>query len=201
MHEPCLATEPTLVREAKCGDRTVRVSVWYGVNSGPESTGFDVIRDVGLDPRVRGFPVIKAEVDSSGFGYANLLGWIQGVAHLGPDGSVEDWNPDWIPAFRDRGIPFCSLAYHPTFFDAPFWPERPRIHWRADLFLCPMVVRRPSEEEITPLVGFRWGYTIAGAGADPVLLPLESTGPEAWSEVLPRLRFWFPSWRFGAWPP
>ena len=91
-------------------------------------------------------------------------------------------------------------GYLPTFWDAPFWPDRPQLHWRADLFLCPIVVRRPSEEEIVPIAGFRWGFTIASNGGEPKSLPLEVVGREAWSESLPRLKFWFPSWRFAEWP-
>lgn len=197
MHEPCFQEIPSLVRELDHAGTKVRVSVWYGTNTGPEDTGFGIIRDIGLDPRVRGFPVLKAQVDSTGLGYANLYGWIQGIAHVNPDGSVDDWSPDSIPSLRDRGVPFCTVAYHPTFYDAPFWPERPRIHWRADLFLCPIVVRRPSEEDIVPLIGFRWGFRITEDGGDPELLPLQAIGGEAWNESLPRLRFWFPSWRFG----
>ena len=200
MHEPFFSKEPSLVRELDHDGLGVRVSVWYAPNSGPEASGFDIIRDIGMDPRVRGFPVLKAEVDSSGHGYANVYGWIQGIAHLRADGSVEDWSPDSIPALRDRGVPFCVLSYHPTFYDAPFWPERPQIYWRADLFLCPIVVRRPSEEDIVPLIGVRWGFKINQSGGEPELLPLEVVGSAAWGEALPRLKFWFPSWRFSEWP-
>lgn len=200
MHEPCFSNEPKLVKELEHDGRKIRVSVWYGTNTGPGDTGFEIIQDIGLDPRVRGFPVLKAQVESSGHGYANVYGWIQGIAHLDPDGSVEDWSPDSVPALRDRGVPFCVLGYHPTFWDAPFWPDRPQLHWRADAFLCPIVVRRPSEEDIVPLAGFRWGFKIASNGGDPELLPLEEVGIDAWTDAVPRLRFWFPSWRFGDWP-
>jgi hypothetical protein len=200
MHERCFTEEPTVVRDADWRGRKLRVSMWYGANTGPEDSGFGVIRDIGMDPRVKGFPVLKAEVDSSAFGYENEFGWIQWIVHLGPDGSVEDWSPDSIPALRDRGIPFVCMGYEPTFYDAPFWPDRPKLHWRADLFLCPIVVRRPSEEEIEPLVGLRWGFRIRAVGAEPEILPLEEVGLQAWAESLPRLRFWFPSWRFAERP-
>ena len=199
MHEPCFTKEPSLVRNLNHDGTKIRVSVWYGVNTGPEDTGFGIIRHIGLDPRVRGFPVLKVEVDSSGRGYANIYGWIQGIAQLDIDGTVQDWGPDSIPAMRDRGVPFCNFGYHSTFYDAPFWPERPRIHWRADLFLCPIVVRRPSEEDIVPITGFRWGFKITTDGGEPELLPLQSIGREAWSVALPRLKFRFPSWRFAEW--
>jgi hypothetical protein len=101
---------------------------------------------------------------------------------------------------RDRGVPFAVMGYLPAFFDASFWPDRPRIFWRADLFLCPITIRRPSEEEVTPVAGFRWGFKIEQAGEAPELLPLETVGEGAWNESLPNLRFWFPSWRFGSWP-
>jgi hypothetical protein len=174
----------------------VRVSIRYGANLGPEDSGFGIIRDVGLDPRVRGLPVLKAEVESTRSGCENVFGWIQGIAHLTPAGTLEDRSPDSIPALRDRGVPFLSIGYQPTLYDAPFWPDRPRLHWRADLFLCPTVVRRPSEEAIEPLVGFRWDFRIPSTGSDPQLLPLEGVGPEVWTEAVPRLRFWCPSWRF-----
>lgn len=200
MHEPCFPKDPTLVRELKCEDRTIRVSVWYGVNTGPEDTGFGIISRIGLDPRVRGFPVLKAQVESTGYGYANQFGWIQVVARPRKDGSIEDGGPDSMPMMRDRGVPFIEVGYLPTFWDAPFWPDRPRIHWRADLFLCPIVVRRPSEEDIVPLAGLRWGFKIATEGGEPEPLPLETIDRKTWNEWLPHLKFWFPSWRFGDWP-
>jgi hypothetical protein len=199
MHEPCFSSQPTLVRELDHEGRKVRVSVWYGANTGPEDTGFGIIRDIGLDPRVRVFPVLKAVVDSSAFGYANQFGWIQVITHLRPDGSIEDWSPDPMPMMRDRGVPFTLAGYLPTFYDAPFWPNRRQLYWRADLFLCPLVVRRPSEEDVAPLAGFRWGFRIAAGGGEPELLPLETAGREAWSDSLPRLKFSFPSWRFAEW--
>ena len=200
MHEPCFSEPPTLVRELRLDNAKTRLSVWYGTNTGPEDTGFGIIRDIGLDPRVRGFPVFKAELESSAFGYANWFGWVQVVAHLREDGSVEDWSPDPFPMMRDRGVPFSVFGYLPTLYDAPFWPERPRLHWQADTFLCTLVIRKPSEEDIVPMAGFRWGFRIAKDGGDPELLPLESIGGAAWEETLPRLRFWFPSWRFAEWP-
>ena len=199
MHEACFAESPTLVREIDHKGRRIRVSVWYAVNTIPKDTGFDSIPSVSLDSRVRGFPVIKATVESTGVGYANNFGWIQVVSHLDSSGNVEDWSPDPFPMLRDRGVPFATLGYLPSFFDAPFWPDRPRIHWRADLFLSPIVVRRPSEEDILPLAGFRWGFRIPEEGRDPILLPLETVGKAAWEDSLPNLRFWYPSWRFGDW--
>ncbi len=199
MHEPCFPETPSLVQEIDHAGTRIRVAVWCGTTSGPGDTGFGIIRDIGLDPGVRGFPVLKAEVDSTGCGYANIYGWLQVIAHINADGSVGDWGPDSLPALRDRGVPFCSVAYHPTFYDAPFWPERPQIHWRADLFLCPIVVRRPSEEDIVPVAGFRWGFKIAQSRGEPELLPLKTLGARERGESLPRLKFQFPSWRFGVW--
>ena len=156
---------------------------------------------MGPDLRAQGFPVLKACVESTRNGYENVLGWIQVVAHLAPDGSVEDWSHDALPALRDRGVPFVTMAYEPTFFDAPFWPERPRIDWRADLFLCPVVIRHPFDEPIRPLTGVRWGFTIPHDGGDPRLRPLEQSTSDHWSESLPRLRSCFPDWKFSEWEP
>jgi hypothetical protein len=200
MHEASLPKEPSDAREVEWRGRKVRVLIWYGVNIGPEDTGFNIIPDLGRDPSVRGFPVIKAAAVSSGYGYENNLGWIQVVAHLDDGGSILDWSHDSFPALRDRGVPFVVFGYNPTFFDAPFWPERPKIRWRADLFLCPLVVRRRSEEAIFPLTGFRWGFEIASEGDAPRVSPLVAIGHEAWGESLPRLRFAFPGWRFAEWP-
>jgi hypothetical protein len=200
VHERCFDSRATLVEKFEHDGVEGVVNVWYGANTSPIDTGFAAIRDIGAGPQVRGFPVIKAEVKTSGHGYANVYGWIQVISHLRSDGSVEDWSPDSIPALRDRGVPFCVLGYHPTFWDAPFWPGRPRLHWRAELFLCPMVVRRPTEEEVVSVAGVRWGFTIAREGADPKLLPVESVGGDAWRDAAPRLRDWFPGWRFGVRP-
>lgn len=199
MHEPCFSKEPRLVRDLQMKNHKVQVSIWYGVNTGPEDSGFLAIRDIGADPRVKGFPVFKAQVDCSAFGYEDWFGWIQMIVHLRTDGSIEDWSPDPLPMMRDRGVPFAEFGYLPTLYDAPFWPERPRIHWRADTFLCPLVIRRPSEEDILPLAGFRWGFTIPKQGGEPELLPLEGIGAKEWNVSLPQLRFWFPSWRFARW--
>jgi hypothetical protein len=196
VHEPFFAQAPTLVRHVDFEGRRIRVSVWYAPNSGPEASGFGAIPYIGLDPRVRGFPVIKVEVDSTGQGYVNWYGWIQVIAHLREDGSYEDWSPDPIPALRDRGVPFCALGYHPTIYDAPFFPGRPRIHWRADLFLTPLTIFRPAEEDIVPIVGLRWGFRIHQPGGEPELLPLQVVGSAEWDEALPHLKYWYPSWRF-----
>lgn len=196
MHEPFFSTEPSLSREFAWGQNQVKVAIWYASNSGPGESGFRAIRDIGLDVGVRKFPVFKAQLESSGFGYENRFGWIQIVVHLREDGSIEDWSPDPFPVMRDRGIPFSEFGYLPSLYDAPFWPERPKLHWRADTFLCPLPTRKTSEEEILPIAGFRWGFKIPRTGDEPVLLPLEVVGREAWIESLPHLRFWFPSWRF-----
>ncbi len=196
MREPCFAERADRVLSFPLEGRTATVRAWYGTNTGPQDTGFGAVRRVGNDPRVRGFPVLRAEVEADGRGYENLFGWLQYVLHLAPDGALEDWSPDPLPMFRDRGIPFGSVGYLPTFFDAPFWPERPRLHWVAELFLCPIRVGRPAEEPIDPVLGLRWGFRIREHGGEPERLPLERLGTAAWADARPRLEFWFPGWRF-----
>jgi hypothetical protein len=180
--------------------RAGHVRVWYSASRGPEESGFRAISDIGADPRSRGFPIFRAEVSSEGHGYENFLGWVQAVAHLAQDGSLDDWSPDTIPALRKEAVPYAAFGYLPTFFDTPFWPERPRLHWRADAFLCSFVIRSPSTEPIEPILGFRWGFRIAEDGREPELLPLDPIGRREWSDILPRLRSTFPDWRFADWP-
>jgi hypothetical protein len=200
VHERSFSTEPNRVLEVGYRGGEVRVSVWYGTNVSPDDSGFGAIPGVGLDPRVRGFPVIRAQVESSRSGYENMFGWIQGIAHLRPDGSLEDWGPDSLPSLRGKDVPFAFLGYNPAFYDAPFWPDRPQLHWRADLFLGPLTYRPSNEEPLAPLLGLRWGFRIPSEGADPIVLPLEEAGVAAWEEARAGLRSSFPSWRFGDWP-
>jgi len=199
MGERIFSAPPTLSLDVPYRAGAVRCEVWLAPNLGPEDSGFGAIADIGPRAPVRGFPVLKAAVSATTHGYENLFAWVQTVAHLGRDGRVEDWSPDVLPSLLDRDVPFACIGYCPTFYDAPFWPKRPRLHWRADLFLCPMAIRRPAKEEIRPIAGFRWGFRIPRPGAEPQLLPLEPVGPEAWAESLARLREHYPRWRFGEW--
>jgi hypothetical protein len=195
MHERFFTSEPTRTLKAEHEGATVTASIWYAANSGPEESGFRAVPHVGHNPPVKGFPVMKVTLESSGHGYENNWGWLQLVEHIRPDRSVEDWSPDPFPMVRDRGIPFVTFGYLPTFYDAPFWPERPAIHWQADVFLAP-IVREPTDEHIRPVLGFRWGFRIGNAGTEPELIPLEVLGADAWLNHLPHLRSWFPDWRF-----
>lgn len=198
VHERFFGRRTQRVVTVRCGAHAFRVSVWYGTNSGPGESGFTSVPHVGWDPGVAGFPVIKATVSSTARGYANQPGWVQIVRHLGAGVPDDEASPDPMPMMRDRGVPFPYAGYLPTFYDAPFWRERPRVHWQADLYLCP-VVRVPSREAIAPVFGVRWGFRIPRAGADPEVRPLAGIGPRDWAWSLPWLECWFPGWRFARW--
>jgi len=199
VHPSSFSRTPNLVLKFARRGLSGTVRVWYRPSSGPREAGFGAIPDIGLDRGVRRFPIVKAEVRSGGRGYENLFGWIQVVAHLDHKGRIRNFDPDVFPMMAGQAVPYALFGFLPTLYDAPYWPERPRIHWRADSYLCSMVVRKPSREPIDPIAGFRWGFKIALPGGDPELLPLEVVGAREWSEASGLLRTAFPTWRFGSW--
>ena len=184
-----------------------KVSVYYGVNTDPQWVGFDTIPGINFDiQQSRGYPVIHARIEVyGGSGYRMLFGWIQIVtsvywdSHDPKSGRSETFvSADIAPAFEPAGIPFAIYGYLPQLFDAPCLNlgSAAQLTWTADTFLtsAPM---RSREEEIFPLMGFRWGYLENDIpGNKPVLLPLQVTDGEAWNQHVDYLRKQFLQWKF-----
>jgi len=72
------------------------------------------------------------------------------------------------------------------------------LEWVADTFLT-TVPLRSRDEEISWLLGFRWGYIEYDTPEQRpvILLPLEITEERDWNAHLSFLADQFPSWQFG----
>ena len=168
-----------------------------------------MLGDLGFDPELcRGYPLLVARVEEfGGTGYRSLCGWIQIVTR----GDLDGHDPatarrqvsssvDVMPAFEALGLPFAGFGSLPQFVDAPCrnLGASAELRWTADTFLVTVPLRTRTEP-IEPLCGFRWGYVETDRPAEwPTLLPLEVTGPEAWSGHLEYLSRTFPDWTFSA---
>lgn len=196
MHEASFPSRPTHTVRFEGPGRSGTVRVYYGVTRHPRRSGFDVLAGFPWAGAGVGFPTIKAEVRSERPGYGSSLAWIQWVAqeYGGRRRRVE--LVDRFPSLLDRDLPFAAMGYAPTFFDAPAYNSRPRVDWRAALFLCtlPIMSRR---ESIVPLVGFLWGYRIARRGGKAEPYPCTRATRANWEAVRPRLAERHPSWKFG----
>lgn len=186
------------------------IAVYYGPNDDPVKAGFDHIPGIHFPLDLcRGYPVMQVEIESyAGFGYRTLCGWIQIVTReetsATADGKPTDvqrsCSIDVIPSMRGLGMPFASFGALPSFFDAPCLNlgDSAELTWTADTFLTTVPVRS-CQEEISRLLGFRWGYQEYDNPTErPVtLLPLEVTDAQAWNDHLPFLRQAFSDWKFG----
>jgi len=183
------------------------VAVDYGKNDDPVRAGFDILPGLGFSIALcRGYPVMQATIeDYEGSGYRTFCGWIQIVTDEFRDHDqgktiVERFvSVDVAPSMRESGIPFACFGYLPQLFDAPCHNlgKHAELTWVADTFLT-TVPARSNKEEISWLLGFRWGYMeYDPAEQKPVaLLPLEITGADVWNSRLPFLRKEFATWQF-----
>jgi hypothetical protein len=192
-----LSEAPVVVRFAGYR-RSGTVRAYCGTTARAADSGFPALH--GWAGRRRagvGFPTVKCEVDSDRPGYWSTFGWIQWVTQEFPSGRKAVGLVDRPPAFRDRDIPFLTIGYAPTFFDAPAYLSLPAIDWRATLFLCtlPMMSRR---EAIGPLAGFTWGYRIPEQGERPAPHPLRQATGSDWRSVRTQLQRRHPKWRFAS---
>ena len=106
---------------------------------------------------------------------------------------------DVAPAMSETGLPFAVFGILPSFFDAPCrnLGENMALRWAADTFLT-TVPLRSRDEEISRLLGFRWGYYEYAPALEKAvtLLPLEATGAQAWNNHLVFLSREYAAWRF-----
>ncbi|MFB3923932.1 MAG: hypothetical protein ACE145_19595 [Terriglobia bacterium] len=188
--------------------RSGNVTISYGRNGDPASAGFDIIPGLKLDIAVcRGYPAIHAVIDTyHGSGYRTFCGWLQVVTDMYYNSYDAAQAPvetavfaDMAPSMEDLGGPFTSFGNLPQFFDAPCKNlyGHAKLRWVADTFLT-TVPMRSKAEEISRLLGFRWGYVEYDTPEQrPVsVLPLEVTDIQVWNGFLPFLRKKFPAWRF-----
>jgi hypothetical protein len=187
--------------------RRGHVAVYYGIDDDPVGAGFDVLPGLNFDIALcRGYPVVQAAIEEyEGSGYRTLCGWIQIVTDEFRDhdqGNTTEgrWaSVDLVPAMRESGVPFACFGNLPQWFDAPCHNlgEHAELTWVADTFLTTLPLRS-RQEEISWLMGFRWGYNeYATLAHKPVqVLPLEITGAEVWNSHLLFLRQECSSWRF-----
>lgn len=184
-----------------------QVSVYYGTNNDPKKVGFDSVPGLNFDiDRCRGYPVMHALIDNyGGSGYRTFCGWIQIVTNIyldshNPEKAKQETfvSMDVAPAFQEVDIPFVSYGNMPQIFDAPCLNigNYAELRWTADTFLT-SIPTRSREEEVTWLLGFRWGYIENDIpGAKPILLPLEITTPQSWNKFLPYLKEQYGNWKF-----
>jgi hypothetical protein len=172
--------------------RSGQAQVSYGVVDDPDGFGFGLL-NVGLEPHQPiGFPVLQADIDFDGKGYAALFGWLQ-VIHNTAGGAGAADEVDLPPFLLGGEMPMMYFGYLPTMFDAPANPQHPDGEWSAFTFLTaiPDLVRSRSLHALT---GFRWGYRLAHGRPTP--LPVRPVGPDDWQVRRPLLTRTFPTWTF-----
>jgi hypothetical protein len=184
-----------------------KVAVYYGVNDDPIRVGFDSLTGLNFDIDLcRGYPVIHARIKSyEGSGYRTFCGWIQVVtsvyldSHERKNAQAETFvSVDVAPVFHDSDIPFASFGNCPQLFDAPCLNlgKYAELIWTADTFLTTMPIRSRNDE-ISWLLGFRWGYMETDIpDRAPRLLPLEVTATQVWNSHIPFLQKQYSDWRF-----
>jgi hypothetical protein len=184
-----------------------KVAVYYGVNDDPIRVGFDSLTGLNFDiDQCRGYPVIHARIESyDGSGYRMLCGWIQIVTSVYLDSHDREnahektfVSIDVAPSLDEANIPFASFGISPQLFDAPCLNlgNYAELRWTADTFLTTMPIRSRNEE-ISRLLGFRWGYTETNIPDQaPRLLPLEVTDTQVWNSHVPFLQKQYSDWRF-----
>jgi hypothetical protein len=197
----------TIDTRFETGSRRGRVRVTVAPISQPALGGWDAVYGGTLKnapPEVfaaqAGFPSLQARVEPEGLGYQNWLGWIQLVNERDPKGVSISSAHDPIWFLQGKDVPYCSVGYGPSFFDAPSRPARRAVLWEADLFLCTVPTNSPidgrPDSPLEPLVGVRWGFRIPADGDEPTSIVPRWTGDWAWASWVPVLRRAFPAWRF-----
>jgi hypothetical protein len=152
---------------------------------------------LGCPPDAQGFPACTAMVEFPHRGYRAMFGWVQLVCSTDNSSGGERFETDPFALFGDAPSPYCWYGPAPTLFDAPFRLCAAPIAWIAHSFLATTPlddVMRGSARWVVPLLGFSWGFDIAG---DRVALrPVARLASGDWDGHLPVLRKSYPYWRF-----
>lgn len=188
--------------------RQGQVAIYYGPNHDVVKAGFDTLLGIPFPIALcAGYPAMQARIESyAGSGYRMICGWIQIVTREELTEAGQDWidarracSVDVAPVMSESGLPFAVFGALPSFFDAPCrnLGNNVALKWTADTFLTTTPFRS-RDEEITWLLGFRWGYYEYASSLDrPVaVLPLEVTDAAAWNGHLPFLRREYAAWKF-----
>jgi hypothetical protein len=187
---------PALTSRFLLDGRNGLIKVYFGVNPGPQESGYDVLDfDESTLAVVKGFPSVKAEVDLAANGYWNLLGWVQLVTSGRPGGRSRTI-VDSLPAFAQAKLPFVVSGYRPVLYDSPVILPPSPTSWRARSYLT-VVPRLSRREEIRALTGFSWGYDISSLGGEIMTRSPQALSSTAWEEDLRILRRKRWRWRFG----
>lgn len=149
--------------------RSGALVVEYGANEDIEESGFDMFDPSDFDPALAlGYPTLQARVERfEGTGYRTATAFIQWLdieRHF--DDRVERGRElDATPELIRAGIPYFSLGYPATLYDAPAHNMHGAdwMRWDATTWLVTMPARW-TDFEIQPLAGFRWGYTESHRG-------------------------------------
>ena len=196
MQEPSFPSVPSLETRFNRLGRAGIVHVYCGMTTQPSDSGFSALSAfAGVSRAGVGFPAIKCVVESHRPGYWSELGWIQWAKEDYSDKRKPLRVVDRLPAYLDRDIPFATMGYAPTFFDAPAQMSLSPMEFRATLFLCtvPLLSR---DEAIAPLAGFTWGYSIVKSGDLPSSCPLKRASKRDWLLVREEVGKRHPAWRF-----
>ncbi len=162
---------------------TGTVTVDVAANTAPDS--------LGGDHHNQGFPTCRATVRYQGGGYLAMMGWIQLVRST--DTASQKFDMDPYLLFPDIDSPYAFYGHQPTLFDGPGRTHRDDTDWLAHSFLAATPIEYKARQ-VSPLVGFSWGFTIRNATVGAVApKPLP---PAAWDEHLPYLSASYPHWRF-----
>ena len=172
---------------------SVRVKV--SRNHGVLSSGFTAIDKRFTDSMVKGFPVMKAEVNFEGSGYEALFGWLQVISHDYGRGE-EEFSVDIADQFREFMNPFCYYGYKPAMYDAPRHAAPGLRKWKSYTFLCPLSLSNREEyRKITPLAGFTWGYTMFQGKPESIMEPMPASRDD-WNLVRRNVASYYPQWLF-----
>ena len=166
------------------------VTVRYGENRDPAHWGYDLLGLKFPWEVSHGFPVVSADVAYEGDGYAAIFGWVQVVWMSVVDKPTEVL-VDVAPQLIGSGVPYISFGVKPTMFDAPSTTDR-EVQWAARTFLTASPDRLMTRV-LSPVVGFRWGYTIRAG--DVAVADLVAASGEDWLLGREVLTNQFPGWQ------
>jgi hypothetical protein len=172
--------------------RAGEVAVSYGENDDPAHWGYDLL---GLDfpwEVARGFPVFRADFEYAGDGYAAVFGWVQVVWMAVAGEPKTRVMVDVAPQLIGSGFPYVSFGLEPTMFDAPS-TTHVDVEWTARTFLTASPDRLMTRV-VSPVVGFRWGYTVDDGAV--TVSPLEPGSDNDWLEARAVIAAQFTDWDF-----
>ena len=153
--------------------------------------------EIGALPGSDGLPTCIATVEFPNLGYRAMFGWVQLVRSSDNSSGGAEFEADPFVLFGDAPNPYCWYGLNPTLFDAPSRSDRGDMDWEAHSFLA----TTPLEEvmawqprRIIPLVGFAWGFEIAGG--EVRIRPAEALSLSRWNDHTPILRARYGMWTF-----